>query len=373
MRIDEFWILKEDLGGSISYGDFYNNRWSYKDTSEDDFEKVYLPSLLSGGDYSGNTLERSNYLAFLEQFGEVKGVYDYYSGDGVYGIALTQSAYDNEEIQECLKALEDYPVIDDEKLSNLEWDLYAESWKDYGADDFIRELKTKFSLGDRPYTLDLLESLIEDERLQLFFESLIASGEYFISGSGYTSVNIRVEAAVENCSESDLSKFIKECRNEQRSAKINLVSSESLENSTQQESETMRDKFFATQVLTAREWLNVENRLADFLTTAQLQTAMKHMLPSNSTDLACVDFRGNVGAMLECVIKNTSDHQLILEGDFSLDAGGKLQDFNVFQPLIVLGTTGDMNSDTQWKLYKYMPKDTFDDERRIWSQYLSNR
>ena len=109
-------------------------------------ELVALPRYMSGGDYSGSTLERANYLEFVESF-PVEYVKKMSGDYGSFGIALDVSAMladeteSAESILEALEALEDYPLLNDEVLSNLEMELSEEGWKDWARDDFRRELE----------------------------------------------------------------------------------------------------------------------------------------------------------------------------------------------------------------------------------------
>ena len=48
-----------------------------------------------GSDYSGSTVERSNYREFLEEFGEQDGVHEVYGGHGTFAVAVRVDAIDD--------------------------------------------------------------------------------------------------------------------------------------------------------------------------------------------------------------------------------------------------------------------------------------
>jgi len=101
-----------------------------------------MPDVMSGSDYSGSSCEYSNYRVFLQQFGKIKGVYDIYGGYGTYGIAIRKSVLDsNKDIQDVLKGLEEYPIIDEQDQSQLEMDWAGEAWTSWVRDDAVRLLR----------------------------------------------------------------------------------------------------------------------------------------------------------------------------------------------------------------------------------------
>lgn len=190
-----------DEYSSISYGSLSSYDFG-------DCTAVVVPDYLSGSDYSGGNLCRSNYESFLEKFSDCDGVYETHGGHGTYGIVLTAEALENEEIVDVLCGLEDDPSIDDEALSNKEWELYEENWHDNGADDFRRALVNKFELGYFPYSQQVLDDC-DDEDLQKFYEELTPSGEYYVSESGYDTVYILTSDAANRCTRQQLAEFIK--------------------------------------------------------------------------------------------------------------------------------------------------------------------
>ena len=119
-----------------------------------------LPNLLSGSDYSGGTVERSNYEVFLKKYGRRKGVHRLSGGMGTFGIAVKLPL--PEDIEEDLYGLQDYPILNEEHHSHLEWKLIEQEWeglKSHVENDILQELEGIVS-----------EDLEELEDLEVLFE-----------------------------------------------------------------------------------------------------------------------------------------------------------------------------------------------------------
>lgn len=129
------------IPGDYCISDFANVR-SWRDLQRGML--FWLPDILAGSDYSGDTVTLSNFQEFRRIFSSVKGTdwLEYYGGHGTYGIAI-RLATRNQEILDCLRDLENYPVIDDEKMSQLESDMYSEALEGYLGDDIMHDLTAK--------------------------------------------------------------------------------------------------------------------------------------------------------------------------------------------------------------------------------------
>lgn len=77
---------------------------------------LWLP-VSSGSDYGGDTVTRSNYEYFLEEYEDI--ALRVYGGHGTYGVLIPVWFW-NDGLEEDLKSLEDYPSIDDDRLSDIE-------------------------------------------------------------------------------------------------------------------------------------------------------------------------------------------------------------------------------------------------------------
>ena len=113
--VDGVWGHSSRADGSVSYGDFKTATW--------DAENLYFyVPFASGSDYSGSTVERSNYLVFRESHTD-EWVHDVYGGMGTYAVAVGVDgllACDDDTfdmICEEIEKLADYPLLDEEALS----------------------------------------------------------------------------------------------------------------------------------------------------------------------------------------------------------------------------------------------------------------
>jgi hypothetical protein len=76
--------------------------------------------------------------------------------------------------------LESYPILNEDHLSQLEYEEYCEAWRRWGAKEFRRELVKELALNDEQETL--LDAIAEDVLMELY-EKQIPSGDYMIDGS----------------------------------------------------------------------------------------------------------------------------------------------------------------------------------------------
>lgn len=154
-----------------------------------------------------NCLSRSNFRSFLKALG---GESDHVEvcrfghwGCGWLEIIIidpeSEAVKTAEEIE---SALADYPVVDEHDYSELSYEEYNESWKDYGFEDFISELKEKFDFSEDIECWMIDE--IDKEEMQVFFEEQNPSGDFYNDFEG--SVNL--SASVDNCTYDDLMDFI---------------------------------------------------------------------------------------------------------------------------------------------------------------------
>lgn len=97
------------------------------------------------------------------------------------------------EADELAAALDNYPVLDEEAHSRMEWEEYGDCWTSYGCRDFIRSVAREFDLSDS--TVYRLQDA-DESHLQEWFQSLIPSGEYFTAYSD--GISVRTDTAVRN-------------------------------------------------------------------------------------------------------------------------------------------------------------------------------
>lgn len=148
-------------------------------------------------DYSGGVVERSNCETFLKMFGDEKGVWPVYGGYGTTGIVVHSSLLEKpepseewtiaEQIQEVLQELERYPVIDEEDMSGLEFELEEESWESWVRDDLAWALDR----AEKPYPTD-------DGEFKGVFLSVITENDIYFVHEGATGPWIDIDEIVEH-------------------------------------------------------------------------------------------------------------------------------------------------------------------------------
>lgn len=152
-------------------------------------------------------LAESNFAVALESLGgEGRNVEVHrfnHWGPGWFEIILIRPGSPQVAIAEDIeRSLADYPLLDDEDHNRRELEAYYESWDNWAAHSFRRSLCGMASVAE-----DLIEDC-DDTRLREFFESLVPSGEYYVSESSGVTVNLV------RPSRNQLAKFIRELRRE---------------------------------------------------------------------------------------------------------------------------------------------------------------
>ena len=138
-----------DTGSRLSWSDLhpYNG-----EVNEEVLKTIFIvPDLLSGGDYSNSSeVQVSNHRVFLKEFKNVEGVHDVYGAFGSYAVAIRADiAESNEQVKETLDGLENYPVIDDDDMSEL-----RNEWEQLAVQDMIHGIQNSIEND--------LEELIKD-------------------------------------------------------------------------------------------------------------------------------------------------------------------------------------------------------------------
>ena len=172
----------------ISYGSFeLNLKGNY-----------YIPYFLSGSDYSGSLVEASNFRVFLDSHKDQLGVsmWELYGGHGTYAIAVDYTKITDEMVEQ-LNSLSDYPLLNEDDLSELEHERESEAWGNYLASDFKSALGKKFNSEEDERILDEME----DEKLyDLFRDTMEKTNTYYeheTGGSVYVDMD-RVAAGVDS-------------------------------------------------------------------------------------------------------------------------------------------------------------------------------
>lgn len=128
-----------------------------------EFSDYYRINYLGYSDYSGSTYTKSNHQLFLKEFGEIDGVKKVYGGYGSNDIYIRLDVLNsNKEIQECLNSLDDYPVIDEDHLSEVEEEAKYEAWENYIRKDFLRALSKEFNYNLEKVSNEFIDRLFRN-------------------------------------------------------------------------------------------------------------------------------------------------------------------------------------------------------------------
>lgn len=115
----------------------------------------------SGSDYSNTShIAVSNHRSFLKLFKHIEGVHDFIGGFGTFGVVVRADvAESNKEIKQVLDDLENYPVVDEDDMYELEMGYRDEAMKDHW---FIDKFRQDFHVTDEYITG--IEKLIASDR-----------------------------------------------------------------------------------------------------------------------------------------------------------------------------------------------------------------
>ncbi len=152
------YVGNDPIGRSVSCGDFY-----VTDRFVDEDIYFYVP-YTTGSDYSGCTITWANYKTFEEYDDDC--IHLVHGGYNTYGIVINATKLCDSEIFEViietLESLENYPLIDDNLLAEVEMELVEEAWECWAKDDFERVLEEKFSFAD--FNFPDLREFFEEKR-----------------------------------------------------------------------------------------------------------------------------------------------------------------------------------------------------------------
>lgn len=121
-----------------------HDTFSWAEFADDATGPYFAPNLVNYSDYSGGTVEQSNYRVFCEQFAELehREWWRRHGGHGSTGVVLRVDADERHEgIREFFEGLVDYPLADESDHSELEMEREEEDWNGYGEGDFERAVK----------------------------------------------------------------------------------------------------------------------------------------------------------------------------------------------------------------------------------------
>lgn len=207
------WVEQIGDGDSAAYGDLRPAAALPESATEfldsDDSLYVFVP-YTTGSDYAGSTVELANRRAFLQAFGELDGVHAVYGGYSTFGVVLSLRWLldpENEpadSILSTIEALEDYPLIDEVALGQVELEGIESAWESWGEYDFKRALRERFGCdldtGD--------DAANKPEALRALFDQCAErAGEYWFNEGYGNDMVIRLERVAAKATEDDIAPF----------------------------------------------------------------------------------------------------------------------------------------------------------------------
>lgn len=148
------------------------------------------------GDYCGYLEYESNYRSILKEFPICKEVYgDFGSGKLIIRIS---DFLENEDLQEVVKSLLEYPIYDENDSSELQMEKENEAWDNWVKSDFSRFLSERFD------NLELEDSQLSD----LFFKIYQETNSYFIVEG--CDVWLNIEEMMDELSDDEILQMIKD-------------------------------------------------------------------------------------------------------------------------------------------------------------------
>jgi len=181
VRLDAWREAPAANGESVCYGTFEHGTARAGDPQWFEVEPA------TGSDYSGGTVTLANQRELKRLLTECETPAlpecvwcTAYGGHGTYALFVVYAALP-EELREVLEALDDYPSVNDEALSELECQLGSEAWEAWGRADLRHALEKQFGSGLEQMTDDCLFELfrVAGERMGHDWEFEQGAQAYF--------------------------------------------------------------------------------------------------------------------------------------------------------------------------------------------------
>lgn len=145
-----------DLGGEMSWGRLAapaGKRHPWGDAA--DWVVVHTIEEACGSDYSGGSYTRSNYDVIRDNPELAPHVISLHGAYGTYGICYVGELENQPEaLRDAISSLADYPILDEDALSEHEMALEIEAWNDFGAAEFKRALMAWLDENDDAWEHD---------------------------------------------------------------------------------------------------------------------------------------------------------------------------------------------------------------------------
>ncbi len=155
------------------------------------------------GDYGGyGSVGMSNHRILVDEYQHIDlyGMYSQYAGCRIDSL-INDTDY-KDQIFEIYNSLNNYPAIDDQDMSNLEYDLSKECFDNCYKDDLIKAIESKFDIDIDDY------DQIPDASLWYLLEILSERSNTYWENE-YTSMYIDIDQCVESMTIEDFNQYFK--------------------------------------------------------------------------------------------------------------------------------------------------------------------
>lgn len=134
---------------------------------------LWVGDRFGSSDYGGDLCYLSNLQALTEEFGDSPAVKELYGSYGSSGLAL-DVRFCSDELLEAVESLENYPLLDEEHLSQLELEKEDEAWQSWASSAFRGAIESRLCdlLEDDETAEEKAESLSEDQLYELLREGM---------------------------------------------------------------------------------------------------------------------------------------------------------------------------------------------------------
>ena len=165
--------LKDDCDG-----DSINDYECIKSTDVIKETDFYTSNNFESGDHNGSILGLVNRQVTLEEYPDLEGITQVHGSYSYKTLLIRLDVLNkNQELQDLVFSLEDYPCLDDLLLSALEEEAKQESLDDI-LHDFVRQLNDQFNYNFENLSNDFVSTLFHklerDSNTEWYFEHLNA-------------------------------------------------------------------------------------------------------------------------------------------------------------------------------------------------------
>lgn len=180
-----------------SYGDprpLRDYHYPTKKSAIEDLEAWFWmePNYLTFSDYSGSLVERSNQDVFTDAFNDDHGVHILTGGYGTRGLYIDLDFLPPQEMIDMLRGLENYPLIDEERHSEMLAEAETEAWSSWVSRDFRRAIEQEHGCS-----IHISGDAFWDDLFDVFREASERSNTYWEDQSDGVWIDVaRVAAAV---------------------------------------------------------------------------------------------------------------------------------------------------------------------------------